>query len=98
VIKGISYLGEGSYSILARRFILLVFLTALGLAMSLIITIFALVFITELISWIGKSVLLDLVSTFTSNHINADVPNVLPGIRTSSNNIQRFYSFSPTKA
>jgi tail-anchored protein insertion receptor len=60
---------------LARRFILLVFLTALGFAMSLIITIFALVFITELISWIGKSVLLDLVSTFTSNHINTDVPS-----------------------
>lgn len=31
--------------------------------MTLIITIFVLVFVTELISWIGKSVLLDLVST-----------------------------------
>lgn len=31
--------------------------------MTLIITIFVLVFVTELISWIGKSVLLDLVSS-----------------------------------
>ena len=30
--------------------------------MTLIATIFALVFLTELISWIGKSVLLELVS------------------------------------
>lgn len=30
--------------------------------MTLIATIFALIFVTELISWIGKSVLLDLVS------------------------------------
>lgn len=42
--------------------------------MSLIITIFALVFITELISWIGKSVLLDLVSILPVNCIIADVP------------------------
>jgi hypothetical protein len=32
--------------------------------MSLILTIFALVFITELISWIGQSVLLELVRCF----------------------------------
>jgi hypothetical protein len=32
--------------------------------MSLIVTIFALVFITELISWIGKSVLLHFVLFF----------------------------------
>jgi tail-anchored protein insertion receptor len=30
--------------------------------MALLLTIFVLVFLTELISWIGKSVLLDLVS------------------------------------
>ena len=29
--------------------------------MSLIVTIFSLVFLTELVSWIGKSVLLELV-------------------------------------
>ena len=31
--------------------------------MTLVITIFVLVFITELISWIGQSVLLDFVSS-----------------------------------
>ena len=65
--------------------------------MSLIITIFVLVFITELSSWIGKSVLLDLVSTLYVQP-NKCWRSVLSGIRTSSNNIQRFYSFSPTKA
>ncbi|KIM83380.1 hypothetical protein PILCRDRAFT_783674 [Piloderma croceum F 1598] len=39
--------------------------------MSLIITIFALVFITELISWIGKSVLLDLAYALHQTIFNA---------------------------
>ena len=51
---------------IVHHLILVVFYTALSFAMSLILTIFALVFITELISWIGKSVLLDLVGVSTS--------------------------------
>lgn len=44
--------------------------------MALIIAIFGLVFVTELISWIGKSVLLDLVSVlgFFVSLAAADVP------------------------
>jgi hypothetical protein len=37
--------------------------------MSLLVTIFLLVFITELISWIGKSVLLELVRSFHVHRI-----------------------------
>ena len=36
--------------------------------MSLLITIFLLVFVTQLIAWIGKSVLLDIVCVFFFNH------------------------------
>jgi hypothetical protein len=36
--------------------------------MSLIITIFTLVFVTELISWIGKSVIQHLVPFLLSSH------------------------------
>jgi len=39
--------------------------------MSLILTIFVLVFITELISWIGKSVLLDLAYALYQRTLNA---------------------------
>ena len=39
--------------------------------MSLLVTIFLLVFMTELISWIGKSVLLELVCSFHAHQIPA---------------------------
>lgn len=41
--------------------------------MTLIFTIFALVFFTELISWIGKSVLVDLVSNRSQRHSLTEV-------------------------
>jgi hypothetical protein len=62
LIKGTSFLG----GVVVQHLILVVFYTALSFVMSLILTIFALVFITELISWIGKSVLLDMVRVSTS--------------------------------
>ena len=41
--------------------------------MSLIITIFSLVFLAELISWIGKSVLLEFVRTAKHPSVERDV-------------------------
>lgn len=44
--------------------------------MTLIFTIFILVFLTELISWIGKSVLLELVSPHVFSTVVAGLPNL----------------------
>jgi len=41
--------------------------------MSLIITIFALVFLTQLISWIGQSVLVELVGTLPDLDVRVNV-------------------------
>ena len=52
--------------------------------MSLILTIFALVFVTELISWIGKSVLLHFVRLFRTLDflICSTIPSARRGPRT----------------
>ena len=52
--------------------------------MSLIIAIFSLVFVTELISWIGKSVLLEFVRSTTMHLAVVKCPNCskrMPGLR-----------------
>ena len=45
--------------------------------MTLVITIFVLVFITELISWIGQSVLLDFVSSVLLHSTSLEGSNVM---------------------
>jgi hypothetical protein len=58
--------------------------------MSLILTIFALVFVTELISWIGKSVLLHFVRLFYSLDFNDsfdDTPSTRRGLRTKESSV-----------
>jgi tail-anchored protein insertion receptor len=57
--------------------------------MSLIVTIFALVFITELISWIGKSVLLRFVLFFRPHEsLSDDLTRPLPGMDNISATLQ----------
>ena len=48
--------------------------------MSLIVTIFMLVFLTELVSWIGKSVLLELVRRPTFHMFRGSVLNAFAGL------------------
>ena len=63
-------------------------LTSPGSAMSLIITIVVLVFITELISWVGKSVLLQFVHSFGARLVESLIRPLLSGVDSISRTLQ----------